>query len=163
MALVLGVASVAAACVPNVDTTNFKVKTLSGTNATTGSAGTLLRAVGTNIERAWPYQVKLFIGGAFDQSTPDLKKRCGETGIPQVVATATYGPDPKVINAYGQNQFDQPFVLVAQPENGPAPLHGPAHFCAVPVWNKTGGDLSGLFANFYVYSPFTVAPVVDVI
>ncbi len=151
-AVVTAVASVAWACVPSVDVNNnFTVKNgpcSTGSNVSTISNGDTLRACGKNIEnKDWNYWVKLYIGDHFDQTTNDLRRRCGDLGILQTTAkTDNVG--------WKMNKFDQQFTLNA-------PIQGPAHFCALPLWNKEGGDAAGFLgawpvskccsSEFYIY------------
>lgn len=149
-ALVVGVASVASACVPNVEVnTEFLVKkgSCAGSLAASASVGNTLWACGTGIEnRDWTYQVKLYLGDHFDQSTNELRRRCGDLGVFQTEAKTTDV-------AWNSNTFTKDFKLQAA-------LPGPAHFCALPLWNREGGIAANVATSstkhccsseFYIY------------
>lgn len=152
LAVVLGAASVAAACIPGAEPnmTKFEVKDKTGTTVVrSATKGTELRAVGKTIDKpAWPYQIKLLV----DAYTSSNTGRCGYEGIPQVVAQTTpwisqYNVPPQRFSG----SFDMPFVL------NPGVDVGDAHFCAIPNWNKDFSTVYPIEAlEYYVFSPFTV-------
>ncbi|MBW3613703.1 MAG: hypothetical protein KY439_00110 [Actinobacteria bacterium] len=153
---VLAFASAASACVATTDETKLKIRdAVTGAEVRSAKAGMALRATGENIERLWPYQIKLFVDlnrsdgdQGYYNGTGDQRRRCGDTGIPQVVAQTTpvYPTQPHLLWSY---KFDVPFVL------DPGPIPGQAHFCANPAWNKDAGEIAQ-FVDNYVYSPFDV-------
>lgn len=148
-AVVLGVASVAAACIPGQEnTTNFVVTQASG------RTGDLMQATGTDMERGnWPYTIKLF-PGAYNSSTYDLRSRCGTTGIPQTVAKTSDGTlashldnrDPLYHTAtedgWAEHDFNVTFVLNA------GAYAGPAHFCAIPGAERNSSSVVATIPYF---------------
>lgn len=156
---VLSIASVASACVATTNPDKLKIKhAATGLEARSARAGAALVVTGQYIERPLPYQVKLFVDvlrpsgtdkGYFDGSTDAMRKRCGDTGIPQVVAQAVPMDPTQPHSLFGNKFVDTPFVL------DPGPVAGHAHFCANPAWSKDG-DPAGVFVENYVYSPFDV-------
>lgn len=156
---VLSIAAVASACVATTNEAKLKIRhAATGLEARSAKAGAALVVTGQYIEKPLPYQVKLFVDplrlsgsdkGYYDGSTNELRRRCGDTGIPQVVAQAVPMNPTQPHLLFGYKFVDTPFVL------DPGPVPGHAHFCANPAWSKAG-DPAGVFLENYVYSPFDV-------
>lgn len=141
LAAVLGVASVAAACVPGQghysDPTRFKV------TPTSGGTGTQMTAVGNDLEHGnWPYQIKLINGTYTTDGTvvTNYDGRCGRDGIYQTSAKTNdaVGHMPVHNAPWTDHDFNHPFVLNAL--GLPA---GPAFFCAIPGLEPTTSSNRG--------------------
>lgn len=157
--IVLSVASVAWACVPNVNNSKFTVKdAATGQDAMSGKTGQRMRAVGQNIQMpGWEYTVKL-VSSWYNHGVEQwsYNGRCGEFGTVQTVVRTDgfYAPrtelggDPK-----GYWSFNQEFTLDATGQQV-----GPAHFCAIPTPVPAGSfATSGTTGatEMYIYSPGT--------
>ncbi len=129
--VVLVLASVAAACVPSVYVDHDKFVVTPGEGAP-GSVMTALGGTnGTYVEKKnHPYTIKL-LAGTFNPNDPLERRRCGDLGIPQVVAISD--------SSY---RFSADFVL-----DGVVP--GPAHFCALAGLQKETSELSPA-TEFYI-------------
>ncbi len=134
LAVLLGVASVAWACVPGhiSDSNRF--------NVTPGSAGTgtLMTAVGNDLERGnWPYTIKL-TDGALPTNLSTYNGKCGREGRHQTVARTGDTPGHPLYHSntasepWTDHDFNQLFVL-----NAAGLPDGPAHFCAIPGQEPT--------------------------
>lgn len=127
VAVVLGAASVALACVPGnayVDHDKFVVESQTGKAPPYKLGDAMIARGGTNntfVEKKnHPYTIKLF-GGPFDASTDELKRRCGDLGIYQTTAMSN-----------SSHRFTQPFTLNTAGILSP----GTAHFCALAGLQK---------------------------
>lgn len=159
MAVVLGMASVAWACVGNPNETKFDVKDATGTvDATQGTTGQTLRAVGSDIDAPNSnYYVKLIAEPfLYDPNNPnkDALQRCGRYGTLQTVAKT--GPGRDYPSQRLTSSFNQPFTLTMSAA-GMAVGPRDSHFCALAALDP---DVTfGLLEGPYIYRPFALTIV----